>query len=54
MRSRIHGLRFGFTPSPSDQVAVQGDTLVIYTNGDMTGPGHLGYAQMIDVITHSI
>jgi len=54
MRSRVHGLRFGYTSSPTDTVAVQGDTLVIYTNGDMSGPGHLGYAQMIDKITHSI
>lgn len=54
VRARVRGIRFGYTNAPSDQLALQGDTLVYYTNGDMSPAGHLGYAQMIDAITHSI
>lgn len=54
VRGRVRTIRFGFTESATDRAARQGDTLVFYTNGDMGGASHLGYARMIDAITHML
>lgn len=51
VQGRIRSVRFAFTDGAADQVTLEGGTLVFRTNGDMSGSGHLGYAQMIDWIT---
>jgi len=50
VQGAIRGLRFGFTQAPNDTLALQGNTLVFTTNGDLTGRSHLGYADMINRI----
>lgn len=50
VQQRIQGVRFGFTQSANDTLAIQGNTLVFTTNGDLSNTGHYGYSRAIDRI----
>ncbi|MGE0784311.1 MAG: hypothetical protein AB7S26_01385 [Sandaracinaceae bacterium] len=43
MQQRVHGVRYGFTDASTDSIAIEGDTLVFRTNGDLVGDGHITY-----------
>jgi hypothetical protein len=50
VQSSVRTVRFGFTTSAADEIALTRGTLLYRTNGDLTGQGHMDYSPFIDWI----
>ena len=54
VQQRVRAVRFGWTSAPTDQIRLEGTTLVLRTNGDMSGPGHLDYGPFLQWLEQNL